>query len=112
MNMRNNWQVIGRLGQNAEVKTTAKNKLLIFSVANDQSYKDQNGQKVEKVQWIKCVQAYPLDHAVKVADYLLKGSLISVVGKPYAKAFMNKEGQAVAQQSLSVKDIELLSPPK
>jgi len=113
MNRSNQWRIVGRLGQDAEIKTTKKNKLLVFSVALDQSYYDKTKkEKVERVQWISCVQSYPLDNSVKVAEYLKKGALLDVIGKPYANGYITKDGEPKYQQSLQVNDRNILDYAK
>lgn len=50
--LRNKVQLIGRLGQDPEIKTFGDgNKVANFSLATDDSYKDKNGQKVERTYW-------------------------------------------------------------
>ena len=51
-NLRNSVQLIGRLGQDPEVRTlTSGKKLTSFSLATTDSYKNANGDKVEETQW-------------------------------------------------------------
>ena len=50
--LRNKVQLIGRLGQEPEVLTFDDGgKIAKFSMATDDSYKDKQGQKVERTQW-------------------------------------------------------------
>jgi len=50
--LRNKVQLIGRLGQEPEIiKFKDGNKMAKFSMATDDSYKDKNGNKVEKAYW-------------------------------------------------------------
>ena len=47
--LRNKVQLIGRLGQDPEIVSFEDgNKLAKFSMATDDSYKDKEGQKVER----------------------------------------------------------------
>ena len=63
--LRNKVQLIGRLGQEPEIVTfNDGNKMAKFSLATDDSYKDKEGQKVERAYW----------HNVVV-----KGGLVTVV---------------------------------
>ena len=50
--LRNKVQLIGRLGQEPEIVTFQDgNKMAKFSMATDDSYKDKNGEKVERAYW-------------------------------------------------------------
>ena len=45
-------QLIGRLGQDPEIITFQNgNKMAKFSLATDDSYKDKNGNKIERAYW-------------------------------------------------------------
>ena len=51
-NLRNSVQLIGRLGQDPEVRTlTSGKKLSSFSLATTDSYKNANGDKVINGSW-------------------------------------------------------------
>ena len=66
--LRNKVQLIGRLGQEPEITTFEDcNKIAKFSLATNNSYKDKNGQKVERAYWhnivvrgglVKVVESY------------------------------------------------------
>ena len=44
--------LIGRLGKDPEMKYTEKGTAYCnFSMATDESYKDDNGNKIEKTEW-------------------------------------------------------------
>ncbi|PNQ74615.1 hypothetical protein C1T31_00270 [Hanstruepera neustonica] len=50
--LRNKVQLIGRLGQDPEIVNFEDgNKMAKFSIATDDSYKDKNGQKIERAYW-------------------------------------------------------------
>lgn len=76
----NSVQLIGHLGKDAEV-TTLNNgsKVAKFSIATNESYKDKQGNKVDKSQWHNVVCFG------KVADvaekYFKKGTFLLVQGK-------------------------------
>ena len=116
MSIKNNWTIIGNLGRDAEVKTTDKGKLLILAVAVDRSFKDKQGQKVDRVDWVDCLKSYPVDSPVSLADYLKKGCIVQVEGVPYPSAWIDKnDGTAKSKLCISaqfIKPITWLEKPK
>ena len=48
--LRNSVQLIGRLGKDPEVKEFENSKKVSFSLATNDSYKNQKGEKVEDTQ--------------------------------------------------------------
>ena len=48
--------LLGYAGNDAELKFTASGKAVAnFSVAVNESYKNSNGDNVDRVEWFKCV---------------------------------------------------------
>ena len=48
--------LLGNLGQDPELSHTKDGTAYAtFSLATDESYKNSNGEKIEKVSWHKCV---------------------------------------------------------
>jgi len=89
--LRNKVQLIGRLGQDPEIVNFENGKQLAkFSLATDDSYKDQNGQRVERTDWHNVVI---WGNLVKVVEnYVTKGKEIAVEGKLTTRSWEDKEG--------------------
>ncbi len=89
--LRNKVQLIGRLGQEPEITTFPDgNKMAKFSMATDDSYKDKNGQKVERAYWHNIVVRGGL---VKVVEsYVQKGQEIAIEGKLTNRSWEDKDG--------------------
>ncbi len=89
--LRNKVQLIGRLGQEPEIITFEDgNKIAKFSLATDDSYKDKNGEKVERAYWHNVVVRGGL---VKVVEnYVTKGQEIAIEGKLTNRSY-EKEGE-------------------
>ena len=89
--LRNKVQLIGRLGQEPEITTFPDgNKMAKFSMATDDSYKDKNGQKVERAYWHNVVVRGGL---VKVVEsYVQKGQEIAIEGKLTNRSWEDKDG--------------------
>lgn len=82
--------LIGRLGRDPEEVHAGQSRFARLSVATDDGYRDQNGQKVERTTW----------HSVacggKTADFVLKmhkGSQVLVQGKVLSRKYQTKDGR-------------------
>ena len=89
--LRSKVQLIGRLGQEPEITTFPDgNKIAKFSMATDDSYKDKDGQKVERAHWHNIVVRGGL---VKVVEsYVQKGQEIAIEGKLTTRSWEDKDG--------------------
>lgn len=89
--LRNKVQLIGRLGQEPEIVTFADGKKMAkFSLATDDSYKDKNGQKVERTYWHNVVVKNGLVNVVE--NYVVKGQEIAIEGKLTNRSYDDKDG--------------------
>ena len=102
--LRNKVQLIGRLGQDPEIITFKDGaKLAKFSMAIDDSYKNKEGQKVDRTYWLPVVIKNGL---VKVVEaYVTKGKEIAVEGKLVVRHY---EDQGVKKYITEVQANELL----
>ena len=89
--LKNKVQLIGRLGQDPEIVTfNDGNKMAKFSLATDDSYKDKNGNKVERAYWHNIVVKNGLVKVVE--DYVTKGQEIAIEGKLTNRTWEDIEG--------------------
>ena len=89
--MKNSVQLIGHVGQEPEIKNLeAGKKLANFSIATNEVYYKDNGDKVEKTEWHR-VSAWG-----KVAEiiekYVTKGKEIAIEGKLTHRSYDDKDG--------------------
>ncbi len=90
--LRNRVQLIGRLGQDPEVKTLESGKkLATFSIATSDYYKNDKGEKVEDTQWHQVV-AWGKQAEI-VGEYLKKGKEIALEGKLIHRTYENGNGE-------------------
>ncbi len=83
--------LIGRLGQDPEIREVGMSKVANFSVATDESYTDKSGNKVEKTEWHRIVMwNKPAETAER---YLKKGSLVYIEGKLETRSWENDSGE-------------------
>ena len=105
--LKNRVQLIGNLGMNPEVKKTETGKKLVrFSVATNESYKNANGEKVTETQWHNLV-AWG-----KVADivekFLSKGTEVVIEGKLINRNYTDKEGVKKYTTEVQVNEMLML----
>jgi len=90
--LRNKVQLIGRLGQDPEIINFSDgNKMAKFSLATDDSYKDKNGNKVDRAYWHNVVVKGGLVNVVE--NYITKGKEIAVEGKLTNRSYETSSGE-------------------
>ena len=105
--LKNKVQLIGNLGNAPEVRTTETGKKLVkFSVATNEIYRNANGEKIKETQWHNLIAWGKLaDIAEK---YLLKGSEVAIEGKLINRNYTDKEGNKKYVSEIQVNELLLL----
>ncbi|MBQ0168106.1 MAG: single-stranded DNA-binding protein [Treponema sp.] len=81
INPNNVCNFIGRLGNDPEVRISPNEKKVVsFSIAVDRRWKEENGEKKSKTNWIRCVAFHPISKLVE-ACHVKKGNLVHIVGQ-------------------------------
>jgi len=70
---------VGRIANDLELKVKNNLESIRFTLAVDMSYKNNDGQKVEKTQWTYCVAYGRL--AKNISAFCKKGSKILIEGQ-------------------------------
>lgn len=104
--MLNNLEVIGNLTKDAEVKIFETKKVINFSIATNNVYKDQSGQKIEEKVYYNC--SVWRDSNVNVANYLTKGTMVYIEGTPKPELYKTKTGEIKASIKINVNNFYLL----
>lgn len=92
MSSLNKAMLIGRLGQDPEVRYTQSNTAVAnFSLATNERYKDRNGEFQERTEWHRIV-AWGRTAEI-CQQYLKKGSLIYIEGPIQTREWEDKDGQ-------------------
>lgn len=87
----NKAMIIGRLGRDPEIRyTQAGTPVCNMSLATDESYKQQDGTKVEQTEWHK-VNVWG-KQAENVAKYLAKGRQCLVEGSLQTRKWQDQQG--------------------
>jgi len=89
--LRKSITLIGNLGHDPENKVFENGKCLTkISIATNEYYKNQNGEKVQQTQWHRCIAWGKT--AELMAQLLSKGKHVAVRGKLTYNSYEDKEG--------------------
>ncbi|MFZ1730155.1 MAG: single-stranded DNA-binding protein [Bacteroidota bacterium] len=103
----NKVMLIGHLGSDPELRYTEGNvPVASFNVATNESYKDQNGNLVDRTEWHRCVAWRKL--AELFGEYLKKGSKVYLEGKLQTRAWDDKEGNKRYTTEIVISDFTFL----
>lgn len=101
--------VMGRLVRNAETKTTSEGLFIAhFSIANNQSKKNQDGTWGETVHYFD-FSLYG-KRAEALAPYLLQGQLVAIEGHLIQRRW-EKDGKKFSKLEIAIDNIQLVSRP-
>ena len=111
MNLRNKVTLIGHLGMDPEVKQTdGGHKLAKVSLATNESFKNNKGEKVTETMW------HNLFAWGKTAEfmgkYLQKGSEVVVEGKLINRNYTDKTGVKKYITEIQVNDLVIVGSRK
>ena len=106
-NLRNSVKLIGRLGKDPDVKTFENGRMKTsFSLATNDSYENQKGEKVQDTQWHNLVLWGSL--AEVAGQHLKKGSEVAIEGKLVHRVFQTDKGEKRYITEVSVQDMLML----
>ena len=89
--LRNSVRLVGNLGMDPEVKTFDTNKKLArLSIATNDSYKNDKGERVTDTQWHNLV--FWGAQAKLAEDFLKKGDEVAIEGKISNRSYVDKDG--------------------
>ena len=109
-NLRNSVRLVGFLGNDPEVKMVANKKMARVSIATNESYKNEKGEKVEETQWHALVMWDKT--AVLAENYLHKGSEVSIEGKFKSGSYTDKAGVKKYFTEIIVNEIMFMGAKK
>lgn len=94
----------GRLAADVNVIKGEKGNFISFALYEHNRDKD-------KPNVVECTRNFK-DEEPGVTKFLTKGTLVMVTGRPHARAYIDKDGKAIAQLGCYVDMIELLNSAK
>ncbi len=103
----NKVMLVGRLGQNPEVKYTPSGQAVAnFSVATNENWTDKSGQKQERTEWHRIVVWGKL--AELCNQYLTKGRQVYVEGRLQTRQWQDKDGQTRYTTEVQAQTVQFL----
>jgi single-strand DNA-binding protein len=110
-NLRNRVQLIGNLGQDPEMKTLESGKKMVkFTVATSESFKNGDGQKVNETTWHNVVAWNGI--AEVAGKFLKKGGQVAVEGRIVYRSYEDKAGVTKYITEIVANDLVMLRSPK
>ncbi|MFV8441319.1 single-stranded DNA-binding protein [Flavobacterium sp. LB2P44] len=105
--LRNKVQLIGHVGNDPEIKTfDGGKKLANFTLATNESYKNDKGEKIEETQWHKLIAWGKTADIIE--KYVAKGKEIAIEGKLAHRSYEDKNGEKRYVTEVVVNDVLLL----
>lgn len=109
--LRNKVQLIGNLGMDPEIKSLdGGKKLAKMSIATNETYKNNKGEKVTETQWHNLIA---WGKTAEICEkFLKKGSEIAIEGKLVNRNYTDKEGIKRYVTEIEVHEILMLDSKK
>ena len=90
--LRNKVQLIGNLGNDPEiVNLDSGKKLAKFSIATNETYKNNKGERVTDTQWHNVVAWGKTAEVIE--NYVTKGKEVAIEGKLPSRSYETKQGE-------------------
>ena len=97
-------EVIGNIGNDAEIKEFSGKKYVSFNIAHSERRKDANGTSVESTTWVSVLW---YGDGGNLTQYLKKGAKVFVRGNLSAKPYQDKNGQWCVGINVSASEVQL-----
>jgi single-strand DNA-binding protein len=105
--MRNKVQLIGHVGQEPEIKNLEEGKKLAkISVATNEVYYKENGEKVEQTEWHSVIAWGKT--ATIIEKFVTKGKEIAIEGRLTHSSYEDKNGEKHYRTEVVAKEVVLI----
>ncbi|MBX9807056.1 MAG: single-stranded DNA-binding protein [Flavobacteriaceae bacterium] len=105
--MKNTVQLIGNVGNDPEIKNLdGGKKVANLTIATNDSYKNDKGEKVEQTEWHKVVAWGKTAEIIE--KYVTKGLQIAIEGKLTHRSYDDKNGEKRYITEVLANDVLLL----
>ena len=102
--------LIGNLGADPELRYTGSGTAVCnFNVATNESYKDREGNLVEKTEWHRVVA---WDRLAEIcAEYLKKGRQVYIEGSLQTRQWEDQDGNTKYTTEIKAREMQILGSP-
>ncbi len=105
--LRNRVQLIGRVGNDPEVKTfDGGKKVANLNIATNDYYKNEKGERTEQTEWHRVVAWGKTAEIIE--QFVSKGKEIAVEGKLTHRSYDDKDGTKRFVSEVLISEIQLL----
>lgn len=103
-------RLIGNIGKDATIKNIGNGVIAInFPVAHNKNWKDkQTKDQRTKTTWINCTIWKREGSNMQISNYLKKGTLVELLGTPFAKSYQQEGGSIRSEIRLNVSKTNIL----
>lgn len=99
--------LVGRLGKDPEMRyTSGGSPVTHFSLATDESWKDQNGERQKRTEWHNIVVWNKL--AETCNQFLSKGKMVYIEGRIQTREWDDKDGNKRRTTEIVASDMRML----
>jgi len=106
MSASNNWNAVGRVGRDCEVRFTEKGDPIgSWSLAVNYGYGEN-----AKTQWVNCSLFGKRAEGLK--QYVLKGTQMAINGEIFTREYVSKDGVTKTSLECRISSVELLGSAK
>lgn len=101
-----NLQLLGTIGKDAVAREVNGKTVINFPVAVDESYKNKNGEKMEKTTWVTASLWTTSD---KLLNIFKKGAVVYLDGTPGSRGYVRTSDNTPASEiTLNVKNFKVV----
>ena len=103
-------RLIGNIGKDASVRKMEKGVLAVnFPVAHNKNWRDKRtGEQRTKTTWVNCTIWKKEGSNLRILDFLKKGTLVEVLGTPFAKGYLQEDQSIKSEIRLNVSKTNIL----
>ena len=107
-------RLIGNIGKNAIIKNMDNGVVAVnFPVAHNKNWRDKRtGEQRTKTTWVNCTIWKRDGGNMRILDFLTTGTLVEIVGTPFAKGYLQEDNSVKAEIRLNVSKTNILRPSK
>lgn len=107
-------RLIGNIGRDATIRKMDRGIIAInFPVAHNKNWRDKkSGASRTKTVWVNCTIWKKEGANMRILDFLKSGTLVDLIGTPYAKAFQQEDGTIKSEIRLNISKTNILKVNK